>query len=440
MWKLTKLFSLLFLISSLFAQQITKEFDVRVEFIGELREEKPKLSPPESLPLPKAKELNLSYLVFEAPKSMEFTPVKPIEKNAGISCGEPKDVLSYRLGVDYYLRGRYDLAKEELGKVVVIPNSPFKPMAEYVMGIIAYSEDQKDRALEFFKNSCQVSHMYRQAACEAYYALSLVLKGTVPENQNNLWKAVKEIKEGKEATPSCENVVFIQYCEYASRFAQGIEDPFYKDSTLLRSGILRYFSGDLQKAKAIFSKYSEPGRSYRKVALYYLALIEYKEKRENQALRYASILESIDPQLSKELYAFISERDVYLSRLLYNITKNKGFLEKAGIIAYNSKDYNLALLNFLEAGNIRYAAYSSIKIGDYRRAVQLLRDKKDKDREDYLWLLESLYWSGEDMESTLREVSKKYPDLYKEYMGWERFRRDDWLGALSFFEDPYYKA
>ncbi|MFN3598113.1 MAG: tetratricopeptide repeat protein [Aquificaceae bacterium] len=440
MWKPIGLFSLLFLINLVFAQQITKEFDVKVEFIGEIREEKPKLSPPESLPLPKAKQLNLSYLLLEAPKSMEFMPVKPVEKSAGISCGEPKDALSYRLGVDYYLRGRYDLAKEELGKVVVVPNSPFKPMAEYVMGIIAYSEDKKDRALEFFKNSCQISHIYRQAACEAYYALSLMLEGTVPENQDNLWRAVKDIREGKESNPSCEGVVFIQYCQYVSHFIQGGENLLYKDSTLLRSGILSYFSGDLQKAKEIFSKYSEPGRPYRKVALYYLALIEYKENREKQALRHASILESIDPELSKELYAFISERDVYLSRLVYTITKNKGFLEKAGVIAYNSKDYNLALLNFLEAGNIKYAVYSAIKMGDYKRAAQLLRDKKEKDREDYLWLLESLYWSGEDMSEVLREVSPRYPELYKEYMGWEMFRKGDWLGALSFFEDPYYKA
>ena len=78
-------------------------------------------------------------------------------------------------------------------------------------------------------------------------------------------------------------------------------------------------------------------------------------------------------------------------------------------------------------------------MGDYKKAIELLKNKK-KDREDYLWLLEALYWSGEDMSGTLSEVAKLYPDLYKEYQRWESFRRGDWLGALGFFEDPYYKA
>ncbi|MFN7065449.1 MAG: tetratricopeptide repeat protein [Aquificaceae bacterium] len=437
MWRLIGLFSL---IAIIFAQQITKEFEVKVEFIGELREEKPKLSPPEKLTLPRARELNLFHLLLEAPKGMEFVSVKPVEKRAGLSCGEPKDSLSYRLGVDYYLRGRYDLAEEEFGKVIVMSNSPFKPMAEYILGIIAYSKGQRDRALELFKSSCQLTHLYRDASCEAYYAFSLMLRGSVPENQNSLWKAVKDLKEGREATPSCEGVVFSQYCQYVLDFAQGRENLLYRDSTLLRSGILNYFLGELQKAKGVFSAYSGPGNHYRDIALYYLALMEYKEGRGDQALRYASILESINPSLSKELYAFISERDVYLSRLAYALTKDNRFLEKAGIIAYNSGDYPLALLNFLEAGNTRYTVYSAVGMGDYKRVIELLDRKKVKDREDYLWLLEALYWSGEDMSKALSEAWETFPELYKEYAGWERFRKGDWLSALDLFEDTYYRA
>ena len=438
MWKPIRLFSLLLLLAFALAQQITKEFDVKVELTGKLYEEKPKLSPPNYLPMPQTKELDLSYMVLEAPKSVEFAQIKPVEKS-GVSCGEPKDALSYRLGVDYYLKGRYDLAEEELGKVLLVPNSAFGPMAEYVLGIIAYSKDQKQRALELFKNSCNFTHMYQGPACEAYYALNLTLKGSVPENQNGLWKAVKAIKEGKPANLSCDGVVFVQYCQYVSDFVKGKENLLYRDSTRLRFGILAYFEWDLKSAKALFEEYSGPGRLYRDVALYYLALMDYKEGKGEQALRHASILESINPYLAKELYALISEKDVYLSRLTYTLTKDVRFLEKAGIIAYNSGDYALALRNFLEAGNTRYAVYSAIKMGDYKKAIELLKNKK-KDREDYLWLLEALYWSGEDMSGTLSEVAKLYPDLYKEYQGWESFRRGDWLGALGFFEDPYYKA
>ncbi|MEJ7619355.1 MAG: tetratricopeptide repeat protein [Aquificaceae bacterium] len=440
MWKPIRLFSFLLLLSFVLAQQITKEFDINVELTGKVFEEKPKLIPPEKLPMPQTRELDLSSELLEPPKFMEFVPVKPVEKTGGVSCGEPKDALSYRLGVDYYLRGRYALAEEELSKVVLIPNSPFKPMAEYVLGLIAYSRDQKDKALELFRGSCQFSHIYQKPACEAYYALHFILRGSVPENRDELWQAVKAIKEGRVQEPNCSNVVFSQYCGYVADFVRGQENVLYKDSTSLRSAVVKYFSGDLRGAKETFSLYSAPSSPYREIALYYLALIEYREGKGEEAFRYASILESLNQRLTSELYALLSERDIYLSRLTYSITKNPNFLERAGIIAYNAGDYSLALLNFLEAGNVRYAVYSAIKMGDYIRVISLLENKKGKDREDYMWLLEALYWTNGDLNPVISEVSKLYPDLAREFSGWERFRRGDWLGALGFFEDPYYKS
>ncbi|MCS7171259.1 MAG: tetratricopeptide repeat protein, partial [Aquificaceae bacterium] len=333
-----------------------------------------------------------------------------------------------------------DLAQEEFGKVLVVPGSPFKPMAEYVLGVIAYQKGERERSLDLFRNSCRLSHMYQKPSCEAYYALHLMLRNSVPENQDPLWQSVKALKEGKGSRPQCDGTTFSQYCQYILDFSEGKEHNLYKDSTLLRSGIISYFKGEVQKARQVFSQYSLPGKPYREIALYYLALIEYKEGRGEQALRYASILETLNPSLAGELYAVLSEKDIYLSRLTYVLTKDTRFLEKAGVIAYNSGDYTLAFRNFMEAGHIRYAVYSALKMGDYGRVAQLLRGKKGKDREDYLWFLEALYWSGEDMSEALSEIIQTFPDLHKEYMGWERFRKGDWLGALGFFEDPYYKA
>ncbi len=440
MWKLIRLFSLFVLVAFALSQQISKEFDINVELTGRVFEEKPKMMPPEKLPMPTTKELDLSYALLEAPRTMEFAPVKPVEKDSGISCGEPKDALSYRLGVDYYLKGRYNLAEEELGKVLLVANSPFKPMAEYVLGLIAYSKDQKTRALELFRNSCAFSHMYQKPACEAYYALHFILRGSVPENKDNLWQAVRSIKEGKLEKPQCKEAVFSQYCQYVVDFVEGRENLQYKDSTALRSAVLQYSAGKLHQAKAVFSAYSAPGRPFRDIALYYLALIEYKEGKPESAFRHTSVLESINPRLAGELYALMSQRDVYLARMTYQLTKNPRFLEMAGVIAYNAGDYALALHNFLEAGNIRYAVYSALRMDDYRRVISLLDSKRDKDKEDYMWLLEALYWSGGDMSSVLSQVAKIYPDLAREYTGWERFRRGDWLGSLGFFDDPYYKA
>lgn len=437
MWKLIGLFSLLLFLS--FAQQIKKEFDVDVELTGKLLEEKPKLNAPVRLETQEDKELDLLGELLEAPRFMEFTQIKPIEKSGGVSCGEPKDALSYRLGVDYYLRGRYDLAEEELKKVIVM-NSPFKPMAEYVLGVISYSQGQQERALELFKTSCGTTHMYQKASCEAYYALSFRIRNSVPENQDPMWRAVFNIKRGVIASPECEEAVFVQYCGYVRDFLTGKENPQYRDSIKLSRALRLYKEGDVRGARAILSDYSKPARPYRDIALYYMALMEIKEGKVEEALRIVGLLETLNRRLADNLYGILSSKDVVLSRYVYSLTKNPKFLEKAGIIAYNSGDYSLALYNFLQAGSSRYAVYSALRLGDYDRVYGIIRDKKEKNREDYLWLLEALYWSGKDMTETLKEVSRYYPDLYKEYSGWERFRRGDWLGALGFFEDPYHRA
>ncbi|MFN3264916.1 MAG: hypothetical protein ACK42C_08455, partial [Aquificaceae bacterium] len=91
MWKPIRLFSLLLLLAIAFAQQISKEFDVSVELTGKVFEEKPRLMPPEKLPMPIARELDLTPTLLETPRVMEFAQVKPVERASSISCGEPKD-------------------------------------------------------------------------------------------------------------------------------------------------------------------------------------------------------------------------------------------------------------------------------------------------------------------------------------------------------------
>ena len=65
MWKPIRLFSLLLLLAFALAQQITKEFDVKVELTGKLYEEKPKLSPPNYLPMPQTKELDFEQIFVD---------------------------------------------------------------------------------------------------------------------------------------------------------------------------------------------------------------------------------------------------------------------------------------------------------------------------------------------------------------------------------------
>jgi hypothetical protein len=73
MLRLITLFSLSLLLIAF--SQIKKEFDLQVEIIAKEVEEKPKLSPPQNLPLKGAEPMDLSSGLLEPPKEMEFIPV-----------------------------------------------------------------------------------------------------------------------------------------------------------------------------------------------------------------------------------------------------------------------------------------------------------------------------------------------------------------------------
>ncbi|WP_029551383.1 tetratricopeptide repeat protein [Thermocrinis jamiesonii] len=434
-----KLIALFSLFTFLFGfSQIKKEFDLQVEIVAKELEEKPKLYPPEKLPLEESKVLDLSPKLLQPPKEMEFVPVLSI-KEEGLSCGKPKDAIAYKKGVDHYLAGNFDQAEKELETILVM-GSPYRPMAEYVLGLIKLRQGQKAQAKNLFENSCKYSHRYKKASCELYYALSFELEGTVPKNRDKFWSVVYEVSKGNYKVPSCEGVVFGKYCAYIGDFVKGEINTDYKDSTKIRKAIILFESGQLEKAKEILNEYSKPAKPYRDIALYYLGLIALQENDPQLAYRYASLLETINKDYAYSLYSSIASKGVLWARLTYGITKNKAFLNVAGILAYNNKDYQLAFSNFLEAKNLRYAVYSLIRKGDYKTAYKLLKEKKEKDREDYLWLLESAYWADIPVEDVLNSIKDKYVELYREYLGWSYFKKGDWSSALKYFDNPEHKA
>lgn len=439
MYKLIRLSSLLLALLTLFSLELKKEFAIDVEFKSTVIEEKPRLSPPDKLIHQYVEPLDLSSILLEAPKKLEVAKIEPTESRSPISCGEPKDALAYRSGIDYYLQGDFDKAKKELENVINATSS-FRPMAEYVLGVIHTKEGRDSEALNLFNSSCKFSHKYSRAACESYYALSFMLNGSVPENEDPFWRSVRGLKLGKYIQPNCEGVTFSNYCNYVSDFYSGRVNSTHPVSTRLRRGIKLFQEGNFLESERIFRDYSNPGNFYREVALYYLGLIELQRNNVDKSLYYAGILETINRDLAKNLYGVLAEKGVAYSRLAFLATKDASFIEKAGVIAYNAGQYSLALSNFMEAKNDTYAVYSAIKLRDYQKAYEMLERKKSKSKEDYVWLLEAAYWSGYDLMPTLSKIMSTYPDLYKEYLGWDHFRKGDWERAAQLLEKPYYKA
>jgi TolA-binding protein len=299
MFKLITLFSLSLLLIAF--SQIKKEFNLQVEIVAKEVEEKPKLSPPQNLPLKGTEPMDLSPRLLEPPREVEFIPVARVEED-GLSCGKPKDAIAYKVGVDHYLKGDFLMAERELGSILTMP-SPYKPMAEYVLGLIKLKEGRRSEALKFFENSCKVPNRYRYSACELYYALNFGLKDSVPKNENPLWSVIYEIKEKKTyREPNCQEVVFKNYCNYVSDFVKGKVREEYKDSTTLRRAIVLFQTGKLDEAERLFLEYSKPTKPYRDVALYYLGLIALQKKDTNKAYQYASLLETLNREYANSLY------------------------------------------------------------------------------------------------------------------------------------------
>ena len=444
MWKPTKLFSVL-LGAAVFAfgSTLSESISLEVKIVGKVLEEKPRLLPPERIELrDRTTYYDLSGELLEPPAYVEEVTPEPLK--AGSACGEPRDRAYYRAGIRYYLRGDLRRAESRLLDVLSLQNSAFLPQSEYILGLIYARTGRERSALRFFESSCSAPHPYREAACSALYALRFKLEGEPAQvDKPSLWRVVYEIKkENRVSTPDCEGAVFRTYCSYVQDFAEGRVNEEYPESTEIRRAILLLRRGELQQARRLLRKHAGPLSRYRSVALYYLGVIAYREGNREETYRLASLLETSRPDLSRNLHLLLSRENLLYSKIAYRLTGDVKTLRSSGILSYNAGRYKVAYLELTRSGDHLLAAWAAIRDGDYRRAYRSLRLVEERNRDYYLWLLETLYWLGRDreMEGTLEKIEDEYPDLYREYMGWLLFRRGEWLKAHRFFDDPYHRA
>ena len=440
MWKAILLFSL---VVFAFGSDLKERFSLKVKVVGRIVEEKPRLLPPERIQVEEELAyLDLSSRLIEPPKDIEEATLRVPEGERG--CGEPKDRAYYRAAVRYYLKGKFKKAETRALDVMTLQRSAFLPQARYILGLVYYRTDRWKEALGMFERSCGAVHPYRDAACESLYALKLMMGESIEERTGyDLWDKVIAIRSGEEvAPPDCSTTAFLSYCSYVEDFVKGMVNENYRASTEIRRAIVLIGRGETQEAARILKRYTEPGSRYRLVALYYMGVIYLEEGEKRRAYRMASILETLDPDLAKDLYRILGGKGVVLSRVAYQVTGLKDVLRKAGVLSYNSGNYTLAYREFLDSGDLLFAVWSAVRAGDYRGAYRVVKGMKPKTKEDYLWMLEVLYWAGneEEMSRVLEEVREKHPDIYREYMGWLLFRKERWREAANFFRDPYHRA
>jgi len=436
---------------------IPHKISLNVQVISQFNIDKPPLEPPAKLNAPSFKELDLSGEVLQAPAYMELTPVQKLKNSSFISCGEPDDVADYSGMVSDYLNGDYKGVDKNFQSLLRYPYSPYLPMGYYVMGMTRLKEQDELSARDMFYNSCKYTSMYQQSACEGYYALSLKLNKTPefinsPTYHKELWETVFAIKNGgRYSTVNCNDFVFKNYCSYINDFIQGTIIPgYYQNSLFFRSGIINYFSKKYDIAKQIFqtiyTNYSLP-YNLRYKALYYLALIDLKNKKYEKALEKAVMIENLYPgsDLALNLYALIGEENPKGAAIASILSNNKySILTKlAAVQAYNNHDYNYAKLLFLKIKDYKDAVYATVKAHDYKEAINILNMLPNQDKFYYQWLAESYYYTNKLMAlKNLLETQgfKSYKSLYNYYKGWYYFKLGDYQKALAYFTSRYYKA
>jgi len=436
---------------------IPHQINLNVQVISQFNIDKPPLTPPEKLSAPSFKELDLSGEVLQAPAYMELTPVMPLKNSSFISCGEPDDVADYSSMVSDYLNGDYKGVERNFQRLLKYTYSPYLPMGYYVMGMTRLKENDETSARDMFYNSCKYTSIYQQSACEGYYALSLKLNKpptfiNSPTYHKKLWETVFAIKNGgRYSTVNCESFVFKNYCSYINDFIQGIIlKGYYQNSLFFRSGIINYFSKKYDIAKQIFetiyTTYSLP-YDLRYKALYYLALIDLKNKEYERALEKAVMIENLYPgsDLALNLYALVGEENPKGAAVASILSSNKySILTKlAAVQAYNNGDYNYSKLLFLKIKDYKDAVYASVKAKDYKDAINILQTMPNHGEFYYKWLAESYYYTNNliSLRNLLRESGfKRYTELYNYYKGWYYFKLGDYQKALTYFTSRYYRA
>ncbi len=443
--RLIRLFSWLIVAFSIaYAQELSENIAVKVKVIGELKIEKPPIHPPAKIRVDmKLEPLELSNALLEPPKKLEKVSIKKPESKT-FGCGEPKDRINYNRGVKAYLEGRYSEARDYLMNVFAMDISPFKPMASYILGIMYAERGKEKKALEFFRLGCDYLHLYRDASCESYYAYYFRVNGSPLDASQEypLWAEVYRIKNsGKLSQVDCSETIYREYCSYVNAFVRGELHEDYPESSSLRRAIV-LLEENPEGSLEILKKHIKPLSKYRDIALYYYSVALIRLGRVEEAIDYISILETINREYAKGLYALVAKENLGYTLLAYKLTGNKELLSIAGTIAYNRKEYKLALDFFDKAEDYRGALYSALMLGNYEKALSILERESLTDEEHYRWKLESLLRLGKykELERELERVKERYPNLYREYAGWLFFKLGDWQRAAEYLPEGYQKV
>ncbi|HIC08802.1 MAG TPA: tetratricopeptide repeat protein [Aquificales bacterium] len=436
-----------------------KVFQIPIEVKQKTFIPKPVEEVPKQLPLKVGVEINAQKVGLVYPKEI-FIPHERVKPQGGgfFSCGAPSDKALYSQAVELFNRGDLRGAEAKFLELLYkYPNSPFTLKAKYYLGVIAFEEGDYAKAYRIFKELCNSPY---RCAWKRFACYNAVISGLYigkhdfeAARSNPFWEHFLLWLEGKEDDQTflghlnCQSLElpYRNYCLYLRAFLNpsftgNSLPPYYLHSLELRKALLSMLSGRTVSPDKVAKFISDPkyGTDFEYFYTYYLInwgefqkaisyLRDLYKKAPRKAEKLAQLIVATNPLLGPEVISAVNTPSVwkvYLTAL------------------YNRGNYRYVLRYAPQLELYRLAAYAAYALGDYADAVKYLYKIENRNPTDERILLDSLLRLREwdKFLSELQRVREKYPDLYKEYLGWYYYYRGDWTKAAALLKEPLYKA
>jgi len=379
-------------------------------------------------------------------------------KGEGFSCGQPTDKSLYAKGVEAFNGGDYRRAKEYFERLLAeYPSSPFTLKAAYYLGVIEFKEGNYDRAYEIFKNLCKSPYAFPWKDYACYNAVISALRlGKFAEAEElarpySFWRSlvlwlqnrIGDSELLKNLNCSSLEEPYRNYCLYLRAYlnpSQRVElPPKYAKSVELKKVLTAAGGGGYLSTEEVRRYLSTPlGTKILEVHTY--GLIKRGDYRN--ALRWLAELYRRDKNAARNLAIFLIEKNPAFGGEVLKVVPDRKVAEVYAKVLYNAGDYRRALEVAKRYGFYGVGGLAAYRLGDYRLSAELLSKVPVKDRLTYRVLLEDYLRLGrlEELKNLLKEVEKRYPDLYREYLGWYYYYKRDWEKAAQYLNDPLYKA
>lgn len=338
---------------------------------------------------------------------------------------------TFKLGYSYFVRKKFERAREEFAQIISIDGEYFYP-GNYYYGVTAFFEDDYDEALVSFE-LVEESKQYKKVV-PYYIAQIYFAKGRYDE-----------------------------LIGYATPLSQ---TPSIKYNLELNKliGNAWFEKGDYQRALPFLQKYNEQSATITEKDVYQLAYTQYQLNDFGQAIRNFEELRSIDSPLGQN--ALYNLADSYLQTGDKTTARNV-FLQ-ASKMNYDPEIQQICNFNFAKISYdlghdrdaIRVLQNISPVSANYDEARRLLSDifLYSRDYEQALELLEKIPAKTPDLKETYQKVAyyrgvQLYNDIRLEeartmfYRSMKNATNDKytalamyWLGEMSYFERDYNEA